>query len=127
MKIKDRILKYIKNKGINKLEFTKNCGLVQGFFNKGTGFNVLYLEKILKSYPDLNLEWLITGKGDMIKRSSPEQEQIKDLQEKIQIYEELIQTQKETIRLLKKQLEECERTQKNTIHSSKTSAELKNK
>lgn len=125
MNIKDRLLKYIEYKEISKLDFTKKANLVQGFFNKGQGFNVIYLKNILNAFPDLNLEWLITGKGEMIKKSSPEVEQIKEMQEKLKLYEELIASLKETNELLKKQLAECERNQKNSIHSAKTSAELK--
>jgi len=42
MNIKDRLLKYIEYKEISKFDFTKKANLVQGFFNKGQGFNVIY-------------------------------------------------------------------------------------
>lgn len=125
MNIKDRLLKYIEYKEISKLDFTKKANLVQGFFNKGQGFNVIYLKNILNAFPDLNLEWLITGKGEMIKKVSAEAEQIKEIQEKLKLYEDLISSLKETNELLKKQLAECERNQKNSINISKTPSELK--
>ncbi|GIV28694.1 MAG: hypothetical protein KatS3mg027_2508 [Bacteroidia bacterium] len=81
--------------------------------------------EIVINNEDLNVEWLITGKGDMIKKTSSESQQIKDLQEKIYLYEKTISAQEETIRLLKKQLEECERNQKNSASVSKTPAKLK--
>lgn len=121
----ENILKYIEYKGITKNEFCKKNHLNHSFFHSSGNLTISTIKEIIKNYPDINLEWLITGKGDMIKKTTTESEQIQELQEKLALYQELIQTQKETIALLKKQLEECERNQKNSIHSAKTSAELK--
>jgi hypothetical protein len=125
MNFNERILKYIEFKGLNKTDFYIKCGLPNGFLDKSPNKSLDNILKIIQAFPELNIEWLITGKGDMLKKTSPESEQIKDLQEKIYLYEKTISAQEETIRLLKKQLEECERNQKNSASVSKTSLKLK--
>lgn len=124
MNIIDRISKFIEFKGISKTDFSRKCNLANGIL-KGNHLRDDTIVKIIQAFPELNIEWLITGKGDMLKKTSPEAEQIKDLQEKIYLYEKTISAQEETIRLLKKQLEECERNQKNSASVSKTPAKLK--
>ncbi|GAB4451246.1 MAG: hypothetical protein OHK0036_11480 [Bacteroidia bacterium] len=121
----DRIIKYIKYKGISKNEFCKQNHLNHSFFHSTGNLTISTINEIIKNHPDLNLEWLIIGKGEMIKKVSAEAEQIKEIQEKLKLYEDLISSLKETNELLKKQLAECERNQKNSAHFSKTSAELK--
>ncbi|MEW6772941.1 MAG: hypothetical protein AB1304_02960 [Bacteroidota bacterium] len=125
MKFNKRLLEYIKTKGYSKMDFYRKCGLSNGFLDKTDNPTLENILKIIKNFPDLNLEWLITGKGEMIKKVSAEAEQIKEIQEKLKLYEDLISSLKETNELLKKQLAECERNQKNSAHFSKTSAELK--
>lgn len=123
--IKERILKFIEYKGIKKIDFTKRCNLTHGFFNKGEGFNAIHISNILNSFPDLNVEWLITGKGEMIKKNTEKDEYIRELQEKIKLYEDMIEAQKTTINLLKEHLEECRRNQKSSSHISAPPSKLK--
>ncbi len=125
MNFNERILKYIEFKGLNKTDFYIKCGLPNGFLDKSPNKSLDNILKIIQAFPELNIEWLITGKGDMLKKTSPEAEQIKDLQEKIYLYEKTIRAYEDTIALLKKQLEECERNQKNSASVSKTSLKLK--
>lgn len=65
----DRIDKYMKYKGLNDNKITIQAGISNGLIGKGRKRGSLSLgiiEKILYTYPDLNANWLITGKGDMI-------------------------------------------------------------
>ena len=61
----------MKNQGINDNQMTVAAGLSIGLLGKlkknGKGMSSANIEKILSSYPNLNAEWLLTGKGDMIK------------------------------------------------------------
>ena len=63
----------MENKGINDNQMTVAAGLSVGLLGKlkknGKGMSSVNIEKILSSYPELNAEWLLTGKGDMIKES----------------------------------------------------------
>lgn len=62
----DRILQFIDYKGINKSNFYKSTGLSNGFLDKVKDVGVSKLELILKSYPELSMEWLIFGTGNML-------------------------------------------------------------
>ena len=65
--IVDRILKIIELKGINKSKFYQITGLSNGFLDKVKDIGASKIEYILNSFPDINSEWLITGKGTMLK------------------------------------------------------------
>jgi signal peptidase I len=63
---RDRILQLIGYKGDNKKQFYEKTGLSNGFLDKTINPGADKLDKILTAYPDANLYWLVTGKGDMI-------------------------------------------------------------
>lgn len=70
-KIIDRLNYYIESKGISLNSFDKSMGLSNGYIGKqiknkaSIGGDVL--EKISCTYIDLSIEWLITGKGKMLR------------------------------------------------------------
>lgn len=67
----DRFIKYMDFKGLNDNRVTVDCGLSVGLIGKARkgasdlGRNTI--EKILRVYTDLNRDWLLTGKGNMLK------------------------------------------------------------
>lgn len=63
----ERILQIIEYKGINKSIFYKNTGLSNGFLDKVKDIGASKLELILNTYDDIDMEWLLTGKGSMLK------------------------------------------------------------
>lgn len=63
-----RILQYIEYKGINKHKFYIQTGLSNGFLDKVKDIGTSKIEIIYSIYPEINLEWLITGKGEMLKK-----------------------------------------------------------
>lgn len=67
--ITNRILQLIEHKGINKNKFYIKTGLSNGFLDKVKDIGASKIEQILNSYPDINPEWLLTGKGDMLKQN----------------------------------------------------------
>jgi hypothetical protein len=67
----ERIFQIIEYKGINKSVFYKSTGLSNGFLDKVKDIGVSKLEQILNAYPDINMEWLLTGKGEMLKSELP--------------------------------------------------------
>lgn len=68
--IKDRLLQFIEYKRITKSAFERKCGLSNGYINSTKGnIGSKILEQILREYPDLNREWLISGKGEMLSTS----------------------------------------------------------
>ncbi|MFN4025965.1 MAG: helix-turn-helix transcriptional regulator [Flavobacterium sp.] len=68
--ITDRILKIIELNKENKSQFYKKTGLSNGFLDKVKDIGVSKLEHILNSYPSINPEWLLTGKGEMLKQNA---------------------------------------------------------
>lgn len=68
--IKERIIQFVDSKGITKESFYNRIGMTSANFRgkaKETPINSTAIENILSEFPDLNLEWLITGKGEMTK------------------------------------------------------------
>ncbi|WP_208012140.1 hypothetical protein [Flavobacterium psychrotolerans] len=66
-----RIKIYIDYKGFSVMFFEKEVGMSNGSFasqlKKNKTIGVDKLENILKKYPEINPEWLLTGKGSMLK------------------------------------------------------------
>ena len=67
---KEKIKQYLNSKGISKNSFYQKTGFAIGFLDSGKSLGADKLEAIVDNYPDLSLEWLVLGKGDMIKPST---------------------------------------------------------
>jgi transcriptional regulator len=68
--IKERVLYISENKGITREKFFDDLGITYGNFKgkaKEKALSSDVLAKIITKYPDINPEWLLTGKGDMLK------------------------------------------------------------
>lgn len=67
----ERLSIFMTSKGINNNMITVTAGLSIGQIGKAisnnSGINSNSIEKILHAYKDLNPEWLLTGKGSMLK------------------------------------------------------------
>ncbi len=73
MKPKDRLRLYIKHIESNPRAFEISIGVNNGTVGKiNTSIKFDILERISKKYPDLNLEWLQIGTGEMLKDANPE-------------------------------------------------------
>jgi hypothetical protein len=98
MGIVDRIYDYVEYKRVTISEFSKIINVSSGYFakqksnNANIGSNII--EKIIKSYPEINLYWLITGEGNMLRKvessqlaidcvSCKQKDKIIELQEKL--------------------------------------------
>lgn len=67
MGVKDRLLEFMKYKGISQRVLEQQCGLSNGFVDKvGEGTRQSSLDKISVKYPELNILWLRTGYGEML-------------------------------------------------------------
>lgn len=65
--MRNRIIKYLNHKGISKYKFYKDTGLSNGYLDKSADINSSSYEKISSQYRDLNMEWVRTGEGEMLK------------------------------------------------------------
>ena len=72
---KERLKMFISSINLTNAAFEKSLGLSNGYINsmrKGLGYDKL--EQISNLYTDLNMGWLLTGEGEMLKSSSPKEE-----------------------------------------------------
>lgn len=68
--IKERLIQIIENKGIAKENFYKKIGMTSASFRgnaKKTPLNSNAIENVLSEITDLNPEWLLTGRGEMLR------------------------------------------------------------
>lgn len=71
--IKERILKIPVFKGVSKEKFFEEIGMTYGNFkgkSKETPINSNAIATIIAKYPEISLEWLITGKGSITASST---------------------------------------------------------
>lgn len=70
---KERILKFIEIKNITPAIFFKQTGIKRGFLDSdklNQAVSDRHFAMIIAAYPDINLYWLITGKGEMFLQKS---------------------------------------------------------
>jgi hypothetical protein len=67
MDTKNRLLKFLNYLGIGQNAFEKEAGIANGYIshNKGS-IGSLIINKISNRYPELNINWLLTGQGEML-------------------------------------------------------------
>ena len=66
----ERILQIIEYKELNKLKFYKKTGLSNGFLDKVKDIGGSKIDLILKCFPDISPDWLLSGKGEMLRFTS---------------------------------------------------------
>lgn len=64
---KDKIRQFLDYKGISKNKFYTQTGLSVGFLDSGKSLGVDKMRIIINTYPELNMDWLVMGRGPMIK------------------------------------------------------------
>ncbi|MDR2146747.1 MAG: hypothetical protein LBE91_09855 [Tannerella sp.] len=70
MTVIERIKKIIKYKHISTRKFCIEIGVANGFLDKVKDVGSKKLLKILNKYPEISPEWLLSGKGDMLRNLS---------------------------------------------------------
>lgn len=66
--IKYRLAEFLKHLGIGQAKFAQIVGVSKGFANNvGDSIRTDNLNKIAEHYPELNITWLLTGEGEMLK------------------------------------------------------------
>lgn len=69
--LQQRLLQVIDKLGLKKSQFEKNVGLSNGFVDKaGDNTRKSSLNKISKKYPEIDIDWIKTGKGNMMKNDT---------------------------------------------------------
>ncbi len=101
--VKRRILYFIDNLSISKREFYSKTGISRGTLESNTGITEDTMAKFIATYPEVSLDWLILGEGEIVRRSapSPEERDIMELSRKlVEAKDEIIELQKAHIESL---------------------------
>lgn len=108
--IKERLLFYAKNQGIGIEKFLESIGMTYGSFKgkakKGT-LNSDALVEIYTKYPDINIDWLLTGKGEMLKEADIDSKEKKPPEDKRDQY--IITLQQKHIEKLENEIEQLKK------------------
>ena len=78
--IKDRLIQFIKYKGLKVYSFEKQCGLATSYVaNMRTSIQPDKMMSIANNFPDLNFDWLMLGRGSMIYQETAKEDEISNL------------------------------------------------
>lgn len=70
MDITERLQLFMQHEGVTAFQMNKEAGLSRTLLikaiEKHQGLNTATIEKIVKRYPNLNVDWLVTGRGNML-------------------------------------------------------------
>lgn len=68
MDVKERLMKFIAHKGLTNSDFERISGLSNSYVSKiRTSVGKLGSMNIQRAFPELNMNWLLTGEGEMLK------------------------------------------------------------
>ena len=94
--IKQNILQFIEYKGITRYKFYQITGITRGVLDQNNGMNEDNITRFLDSFPEINANWLLTGKGSMLREGEVRSAE----EERMALLQEVIETQRKTIELL---------------------------
>ncbi len=117
MRAIERLQEYLAHKNISPYTFERNCNIANGYLNKQTkGKGTIgseIIERITEKYNDLNITWLLTGKGLMlINHFYIQNDQVSTLAENESVYsnhEQTIKALREKILILESSLADKEK------------------
>jgi hypothetical protein len=100
--MKERLCEFLVYLGIGQTKFEENVGLSRGFVHRLTGnLTLKTLDKILAKYPELNLDWLKTGEGEMLKKNEVVEQKNKSENE---ILLNIIEKQNQELKILNQEV-----------------------
>lgn len=80
----ERLDLFIQSKGLGRYQFEMKCGLSQGYIaNIRNSPHPDKLKKIANVYPELNIEWLMIGRGEMVHRKDSGLQKLFDAHQKL--------------------------------------------
>lgn len=112
MSVKERLKKYLKNEKIPISIFEKQVNASNGYVNsisRSIGIDKLVL--ISEKYSNLNLEWLLVERGEMLRDTVPSEVQKEEHEKLLQELDnktKMLEIQEELITMLKKEIARLE-------------------
>ena len=70
MDIRDRIIQFVDYKGFSFNFFEKNIGASKSYISNTKNISAKVVSNILRIYPELSPEWVLTGEGSMLKKEN---------------------------------------------------------
>lgn len=119
--MKDRLILFLRHKNLSQNKFEKMVGLSNGFVNNiGDSIRLISLQKIIRHFPELNKNWILTGEGSMLISENTMQEpnenyksqqsqlskRIEELTKEIQNWKERFFLQQETLRQIEERIKD---------------------
>ena len=75
MEITERLVLFMRHEGVTPFQMNKVAGLSRTLLSKAIdnhqGLSSTTIEKISNAYPNLNIDWLVTGRGVMLVNDEP--------------------------------------------------------
>ena len=107
--------------------FEKSCGLSNSYCSNPNAVGSYARKKIMDAYPELNIDWVITGKGGMLNTNNIDQgqkenntgnfentvkntlddqlkEQVKELKKELELYKMLYEKEHEEVKAMSEQI-----------------------
>ena len=81
--IKQNILLYLAQKGVSPYEFYKESGVTRGILQQNNGISEDNIARFLAYAPDVSVEWLITGRGEMLSTMQEKKQGRPDSEDKL--------------------------------------------
>lgn len=81
--IKQNILLYLAQKGVSLYEFYKESGVTRGILQQNNGISEDNIARFLAYASDVSVEWLITGRGEMLSTMQEKKQEKSDSEEKL--------------------------------------------
>lgn len=109
--VKERLIMFIQYKHLSKNKFEELCGLSKRYVsNISQSIQPDVVKKISLNFPELNMGWILTGEGEMLKTENEEPKtEVLHLQELIKAQSETISSQKLLIATLMDKIEGLQR------------------
>ena len=74
--IKQRILLFLSKSGISQYDFYRKTGITRGILGQDTGISEDNISRFLAYYTNVSTEWLLTGRGPMLRDISEPKEPV---------------------------------------------------
>lgn len=97
---KGRILQLIDYQKVSIRIFCKKILVSSSYFAKNSAMGSDIIEKIAELYPNLNIDWVITGRGEMFLKNDNNSLQVVNSNEQLEIAKKQCEQEKKTLQYI---------------------------